>query len=426
MTTIVSEQIAGQDAAAAEQVHALTSELVSDPVRGYTELRRQAPLVRVTLPDVETPVWLVTRYEDAKAALSDPRFIRDQGKVPGLETDGPSIAEQMIEAYGLPAEYRDYLGIMVLVDGEEHSRLRNLVTKSFTARRINALRPRIEQITRDLIRPLAAKKQAELLEDVGYPLASTVICALIGIDDEDVPQMQTWIRDYASGDIDLVIPALRNMVEHSKTLIAQRRRAPKDDLISGFFASGEQDGQALTETEMVALILLLINTGITPPALFIASAVLALLDHPEQLARLRAEPSLLGRAVPELLRFTSPVPMGAPLYATEDLLFAGMPVKKGEAITSALLGANFDPAEFQAPEQLDITRELGRGVGHVAFGHSAHYCIGASLARLEAEIALDQLLVQNPGTTLGVAREDLEYFDLPGEGRHLRKLPVNL
>ncbi|MFD6281102.1 cytochrome P450 [Streptomyces sp. NPDC060209] len=406
------------------EIFALTSELVSEPVRGYTELRRQAPLVRVTLPDIETPVWLITRYQDAKAVLSDPRFVRDQGKVPGLAQDGPSIAEQMIEAYGLPAEYRDYLGIMVLVDGEEHSRLRNLVTKSFTARRINALRPRLEQITKELVAPLAARKEAELLEDVGYPLASTVICALIGIDEADVPRMRTWIREYASGDIDLVIPALRNMVDHSKDLIARRTAAPMDDLVSGWIASGKDDPDGLTETEMVALILLLINTGITPPALFIASAVLALLDHPDQLARLRAEPELLGRAVTELLRFTSPVPMGAPLYAVEDLEFAGMPVKKGEAVTSALLAANFDPDEYQAPERLDITRDLGRGVGHVAFGHSAHYCIGASLARLEAEVALDQLLIQQTALRLGAARDELEYFDLPGEGRHLHKLPV--
>ncbi|WP_413755271.1 cytochrome P450 [Streptomyces sp. MMBL 11-3] len=404
---------------------ALTSELVSEPVRGYTHLRRQAPLVRVTLPGIETPVWLITRYQDARAVLSDTRFVRDQGKVPGLAQDGPSIAEQMIEAYGLPAEYRDYLGIMVLVDGAEHSRLRNLVTKSFTARRINALRPRLEQITRELIAPLAARREAELLEDVGYPLASTVICALIGIDEDDVPRMRTWIRAYASGDIDLVIPALRNMVEHSKDLIARRALAPRDDLVSAWITSGQGDPQALTETEMVALILLLINTGITPPALFIASAVLALLDHPRQLARLRAEPQLLERAVPELLRFTSPVPMGAPLYAVQDLEFAGMPVRKGEAVTSALLGANFDPKEYRAPEDLDITRDLGRGAGHLAFGHGAHYCIGASLARLEAEVALDQLLIQQPALRLAVAREELEYFDLPGEGRHLRGLPVD-
>jgi cytochrome P450 len=407
------------------ETFALTSELVSDPVRGYTQLRRQAPLVRVTLPDIETPVWLITRYEDAKAVLSDTRFVRDQDKVPGLAQDGPSIAEQMIEAYGLPMEYRDYLGIMVLVDGPEHSRLRNLVTKSFTARRISKLRPRLEQITAELVAPLAAKKEAELLEDVGYPLASTVICALIGIDEADVPQMRTWIREYASGDIELVIPALRNMVEHSKDLIARRTAQPTDDLVSGWILSGKDDPDGLSETEMVALILLLINTGITPPALFIASAVLALLDHPDQLALLRAQPELLERAVPELLRFTSPVPMGAPLYATQDLEFAGMPVRKGEAVTSALLAANFDPDEYQAPERLDITRELGRGVGHVAFGHSAHYCIGAALARLEAEVALDQLLIRHPALTLGVAREDLEYFDLPGEGRHLRGLPVS-
>ncbi|MER6916874.1 cytochrome P450 [Streptomyces sp. NPDC000594] len=406
-----------------QTVVALTSELVSDPVRGYTELRRQAPLVRVTLPDVETPVWLITRYEDAKAALADPRFVRDETKIPGYVQEGPSIAQQMIEAYGLPAEYGEYLGIMVITDGAEHARLRNVVTKSFTARRIAELRPRIEQITRDLVTPLAGARQAELLEDLGYPLAATVICSLIGVEDEDVPRMRTWIREYASGDLEKVIPALKNMVETSKELIVRRRENPTDDLMSQWIAT-ENEPDGLTETEMVALVLLLINTGITPPALFIATSVLTLLDHPDQLAKLRREPALLLRAVPELLRYISPVPMGAPLYATEDLDFAGMPLRKGEAVTSALIAANHDPHEYRSPERLDITRELGRGVGHVALGHGAHYCIGAALARTEAEVALEELLIRHPGLTLGVARDELEYFDLPGEGRHLHKLPV--
>ncbi|WP_060905154.1 cytochrome P450 [Streptomyces scabiei] len=407
-----------------QEVLSLTSKFVSTP-GGFTSLREQAPLVRVTLPDVETPVWLITRYEDAKAALTDPRFVRDSAKLPGQ--DGPSIADQMIEAYGLPAEYRDYLGILVLADGEDHTRIRTLITRAFTARRINALRPRIAKITHDLYAAMAAQGEADLLESLSHPLAGFGVCELIGVDAADQPRICAWIRDYISGDPERFIPALRGMVEHCKKLIEERTAALSDDLISELIRVSQEEGD-FGETEIVAIFLLLINTGIMPPAHFIADAILALLDHPDQLARLREEPELLaGRAVPELLRFTTPVPIGAPLYATEDLEFAGMPVRRGEAVTTALLGVNHDPHEFPGgADKLDIGRELGRGVGHMAFGHGPHFCIGAALARLQAEVVLDMLFVRNDGLTLAVDRDALEYVAMPGDGIHLVSLPVRL
>ncbi|MFE0105097.1 cytochrome P450 [Streptomyces sp. NPDC059009] len=404
-----------------EQVVSLTSEIVSDPAQ-YTELREQG-LTRATLPDLETPVWLITRYEEAKAALSDPRFVRDSSKLPGQ--DGPSIADQMIEAYGLPADYSPYLGILVLADGEEHARLRNLITRSFTARRIAGLRPQIEQIVDDLYAKLSAKGEGDLLEELGYPLAATVICELIGIDQQHHAQMTKWIREYASGDPELFIPALKGMVEHCKDLIVRRREEPAEDLISELVRAADEEEDALTETEIVAVFLLLINTGITPPATFICDSILTLFDHSEQLDKLRQEPELLAtRAIPELLRFTSPVPMGAPLYATEDMEFGGCPIKQGDVVTGSLMGVNHDPAEFDAPDKLDISRKLGRGVGHLALGHGAHYCIGAALARLETEVVLDRLLIKHDGLELAVPRDELVYKPLPGEGIHLAALPV--
>ncbi|MGA4838631.1 cytochrome P450 [Streptomyces sp. G45] len=403
-----------------EHLVTLTPESISDPSK-YPALREQGPLVHASLPGLETPVWLAMGYEDAKDALMDPRFVRDATKLPGQE--GPSIADQMIAAYGLPAEYAQYLGIMVLSDGEEHTRLRNLVIRSFTARRVNALRPKLEQVTEELFTALKAKGEADLVGELGYIVAATAICELMGVAAEDQPTVQGFIQGYASGDPEHFIPAIQGIVEYGKALIEKRRAEPSDDLVSALL---QDTGEGkLTDTEIIAVFLLLINTGIAPPAHFLSEAVLALLDHPEELAKLRAEPELLSTtAVPELLRFVSAVPMGSPLYATEDLEFKGCPIKAGEVVNASLKGANHDPAEFEDPTRLNISRKLGAGVGHVALGHGPHYCIGASLAKLETEVVLHQLLVKHDGLRLAVARDALQYAPVPGEGTHLTALPV--
>ncbi|GGO36660.1 cytochrome P450 [Streptomyces lasiicapitis] len=403
-----------------EQLVSLAPESISDPTK-YAELREKGPLVHVSLHGLDTPVWLVTGYEDAKDALTDPRFVRDATKLAGQE--GPSIADQMIAAYGLPAEYAQYLGILVLADGEEHARVRNLLVRSFTARRVNALRPQLEKVTEDLYTALKAKGEADLVGEFGYAIAATAICELMGVDAADQPTVQGFIQGYASGDPEHFIPAIQGIVEFCKALIAKRTAEPGEDLVSGLLQ--DEGDEKLTETEIIAVFLLLINTGIAPPAHFLSEAVLALFDHPEQLAKLRAEPELLATtAVPELLRFASAVPMGAPLYATEDLEFKGCPIKAGEVVNASLKGANHDPAEYEEPTALDVTRKLGSGVGHVALGHGPHYCIGAALAKLETEIVLNQLLIKHEGLSLAVDREDLVYAPVPGEGMHLTGLPV--
>ncbi|WP_143676233.1 cytochrome P450, partial [Streptomyces milbemycinicus] len=192
-------------------------------------------------------------------------------------------------------------------------------------------------------------------------------------------------------------------------------------------SKGSDGDEAFTEDELVSVVFLLISTGITPPALFLAHALLALFDHPDQLAQLRAEPELLGRAVPELLRYVTLVRIGASMYATEDFEFAGTALRKGEPVTVALLAANHDPREYgEAPERLDITREFGRGDGHLAFGHGAHYCLGAALGRLVASVVFDQVLIRRPGAALAVRRDELEFGHWPADGFHLLRLPVRL
>ncbi len=402
----------------------LTPQLVNDPTLGYAELRKASPLVSVTLPDVGTPTWLLTRYDDVKKAYNDPRFVRDRSKVPGME--GPGIEVQMMEAYGLPVEYLEYLTSLVLLDGKDHSRLRSKVIRTFTARRVQELRPNVERIADDLLKSLIEKGEGDLLHDFCYPLASTSICELIGVDAEDQPKMCAWIRQYAFGGDPAGIKAgIEGVVGYTKELIERRRVEPTGDLISGLLWNGEEEDRP-TEKEMISLVFVLINTGHHPPAHFIANAVLTLLDNPGELERLRAEPALLPSAIHELLRYTSPVAIGASMYATEDLEFAGCPVRRGESVTSAILAVNHDPDEFGCPERLDISRAPKRGENHVAFGHGAHYCLGAGLAKLQAEIALERLVIQRESVQLAVERHELEEAHWPGEGNHLVRLPVRI
>ncbi|ADI09266.1 cytochrome P450 [Streptomyces bingchenggensis BCW-1] len=417
----------------------LTPELVEDPVGAYAEFRAQDQLPQVVLPGLTTPVRLVTRYADVKAALAEPRLIRDRSKVPGGAGGGDPQAELVEAAFeGFPAEYAKYVaGHLALFDGEDHARRRAPLTRAFTARRIAALRSFVERTAEDLIRGLTEKGEADLLGEFAYPLTTVVICELVGVDEADRGRVCDWIRDFAYGDGSRMADGLVGIVDYVKELIARRRAEPTDDLISALIegggdskggdSKGSDGDEAFTEDELVSVVFLLISTGITPPALFLAHALLALFDHPDQLAQLRAEPELLGRAVPELLRYVTLVRIGASMYATEDFEFAGTALRKGEPVTVALLAANHDPREYgEAPERLDITREFGRGDGHLAFGHGAHYCLGAALGRLVASVVFDQVLIRRPGAALAVRRDELEFGHWPADGFHLLRLPVRL
>ncbi|AZQ33132.1 cytochrome P450 [Streptomyces cyaneochromogenes] len=401
----------------------LTPELVEDPVRGYADLRSRPDLGHAVLPGLNTPARLITRYDDVRAALTEPRLIRDRTAVPG-GTDMPDPqAELLAQGFeGFPEEYLPYLsGHLALFDGEEHTRRRNPLTRAFTARRVSALRPFVEKTAQELVAGLAEREQADLLGEFAYPLSTAVICELVGVDAADQERVCGWIRDFAYGDGSRIIEGLAGIVEYTKDLVARRRAEPTDDLVSALLADG-----GMSDDEIVTVFFLLINTGITPPALFLAHGVLALLDHPEQGELLRAEPELPARAVPELLRFVTLVRIGATLYAAEDFEFAGTPLKKGEAVTVALFGANHDPEVYEVPERLDVTREFGRGDGHLAFGHGPHYCIGAALGRVVTGVVLEELFVRRPAPVLAVDRADVAFGHWPGDGFHLLSLPVRL
>ncbi|MFI8930074.1 cytochrome P450 [Streptomyces sp. NPDC053474] len=405
-----------------EQITTLSNKTVSNPAE-YASLRDQGSFFRAAIEGLESPVWFVAGFDDAKEILHDSRFIRDQSKLPGAE--GPSLTDEMLEQVGMPREYFKYFGLLGLSDGEEHTRMRNVVARAFTARRVNALRAGLEKNAADTYAALAAKKEGDLIAELGYPFTAAAICELMGVEEADQPKLMGWIMDYVSYDTERLVSAIGSIIEYYKELIARRRAEPTDDLISELTRPGGPDQDLLTDDTIIAIFLLLTSTGIAPPAHFLGQAILALLTHPEELAKLRAEPKLLARrAVPELIRFATSVPTGGPLYAAEDFEFRGCPVKTGDAVIPSLLGVNHDPRQFKDPLKLDVARDMGPGVGHLSFGSGSHYCTGAALAQLETEIVINTFLIQNQGMELAVKPEELQYFDVPGKGTALGSLPV--
>ncbi|MEV0972497.1 cytochrome P450 family protein [Microtetraspora glauca] len=402
--------------------------LLSDPFRGYSRIREQSPVARAVFAGSNTPIWLVTRFEDVKTVLSDHRFVNNPANVPG--TDAPNLRDELITARGIPREYAQYVLDSVLdADGDDHIRLRRLVSRAFTARRVSELRPRVEQITEDLLDrlpDLAEDGVVDLIEGFAYPLPITVICELVGIPEEDRPRWHDWGKSLVDMRPGAVAEPLRAMVTYIQDLIGRRRARPGDDLLTGLIRAHDEDGDRFSDTEMITMVLTLVLAGHETTAHLIGNGTVALLTHPDQLALLRSDPGSAPRAVHELMRWCGPVHGTRIRYAAEDVEIEGTRIRRGEPVMAMLVSANYDPRRFDDPEHLDITREPdGRREVHVGFGHGLHYCLGAALARQEGEVAFGALVRRFPGLELAVAADDLERQLLPGSWR-LARLPVRL
>ena len=392
--------------------------LIADPFGGYGRLREEAPVLRGTAFD-GSPAWYVTRQEDVRSALSDHRFVMDPDVARGAGSGNPRAA--IFEQLGIPAAYTPYLTDTILdVDGVDHARLRKLVSRTFTVRRVNELRPRVEAIAADLLDGLPDR--VDLLADYAYPLPITVISELVGVPEADRPAWRRWATALVTMNRETIPDAMHDMVAHCRDLIAGRRTEPTGDLITGM-VQAHDSADRLTDIEIVTMILTLVLAGHETTAHLISNGTLALLQHPDQLDRLRRDPSLWPGAVNELMRFCGPVHITRLRYATEDLELGGVTVHAGDAVQSVLVSSNFDPRVYPSPERLDVTRRpAGRGDGHVGFGHGAHYCLGAALARQEGEVALSALVDRFPGLALD---GPTEWVPLPGSHR-LTALPVRL
>lgn len=401
---------------------ALTSpELLADPYGGYGRLREQAPVLRGRYLD-DSPIWYVTRYDDVRSVLADGRFVNNAEAAPGVEAADRKA--QLIESLGIPPDIVGYLtGSILSSDGATHTRLRKLVSRAFTVRRVAELRSSVERITTDLLDDLG-EGPVDLVEYFSYPLPITVICDLVGIPEADRAQWHVWGKALSNMRPGEVGPAARGCVDYLNALIEQRRATPRDDLIDALIAVHDEDGDQLSDVEMVTMVLTLVFAGHETTAHLISNATVALLTHPDQLARLREEPALWPGAVHELMRWCGPVQITALRYATQDLEVGGTRIRAGEAVQPVLVSANYDPREYQSADQLDLTRRsTERGEGHVGFGHGAHYCLGAALARQEAEVALSALFSRFPGLTLACTTDELTWDPIPG-ARRLHELPV--
>ncbi|MFJ7076857.1 cytochrome P450 [Streptomyces sp. NPDC098781] len=345
----------------------------------YARLREQGPVHRVRLPDWASEVWLVVGHEEARAALADPRLSKDGAKI-GLK----SLEEVMIGKN------------LLATDPPQHTRLRGLIARSFTMRRVEELRPRIQQITDDLLDAMLPRGRADLVESLAHPLPLTVICELLGVPEMDRAEFRRMSTEaIAPTGPGNEVDAFTRLGAYFTDLIEDKRCAgPTGDLLSDLIRTTAEDGDRLSPDELRGMAFILLIAGHETTVHLITGGVHALLTHPDQLAALRADMTLLDGAVEEMLRHEGPVETATFRYAAEPLEIAGTSVEQGEAVMVGLTAANRDAARYAAPDTFDIRRDTR---GHLAFGHGIHFCLGAPLARLEARTALRSLLDRAPG-----------------------------
>jgi unspecific monooxygenase len=363
-----------------------------NPYPSYNRMRDETPVF-------ETPFGLVlSRHADISAVLRDPRMSTDGRKRPEfaewVAAQGLDLDEEMNRSQGF-----------LSLDPPDHTRLRGLVSKAFTPRVVEQLRPRIAQFVEETLDRVAPTGEMDVIEDLAYPLPVQIICEMLGVPPEDHLKFREWSREIARAldpDFALTPEELKRREERSNAfgeffddLIEKRRADRRDDLISALI-SVEEEGDRLTHDELISTCVLLLIAGHETTVNLIGNGALALLRNPEQLAMLRENPDLAKTATEEVLRYDPPVQMTA-RNALEDMEFDGKVLKKGQQAILLLGAANRDPAQFSDPERLDITREDNR---HLAFGMGIHFCLGAPLARVEGQIALSELVRRLPDLEL--------------------------
>jgi cytochrome P450 len=390
----------------------LAQETMRDPHTFYGRLREQGPLFYI--PDLYGMgrVWIATNYDDAIAIMKDPRFTKDRRKV---EDEQPAAQESIS-----PIEMRSMLN----VDPPDHTRLRALVSKAFTPRMIAQLRPRIQQITDELLDAVQEQGRMDIIADFAYPLPITVISEMLGIPAEDRSRFRAWTQAMLSvsdqpGQEEVRAAAAKAFLDYIKTLLEEKRTNPASDLTSALIGV-EENGDQLNENELISMIWLLLLAGHETTVNLIGNGALALLQHPEQMQRLQGDPSLLPTAIEEILRYTAPVSLSDERWASEDIPMHGEVIRKGDMVLASLAAVNTDPRQFPDPKVLDLARKENQ---HLSFGKGIHYCLGAPLARLEGQIAFGTLLQRLPNLRLASDPAQLIWNSNPML-RGLKSLPV--
>jgi hypothetical protein len=370
-------------------------EFVADPYPMYHRLRTEDPVHKSPLG-----FWVLTRYEDVVSVLRDHRFAKE------------AIAAFVAQKLGV--ETSAGIGISMLDrDPPDHTRLRSLVSKAFTPKVVEGLRPRIQQIVDGLLDRAADRRGMDLIEDFAYPIPVIVICEMLGVPVEDHERFRGWSLDLARGldatlmgagsDVAQRAHASRQALsQYFRELIAERRDSPRADLLSALIAA-EEAGDKLSEHELLATCILILVAGHETTVNLLGNGTLALLRHPAELRRLRENPGLIGSAIEELLRYDGPVQRTARVPSM-DAVIDGHTIEAGEMVMPFIGAADRDPAHFPDPDRLDLSRADNR---HVAFGLGIHFCLGAPLARLEGQIAINTMVGRFP--KLALATDRVEY-----------------
>jgi cytochrome P450 len=386
---------------------------LENPFAIYDLLRTVRPVMRMPTPGWDgSGVWFLTRHADVESVLRDPRFSVERLRAPFIRDNLerlPAFIQQSAQS----------LRSMLVIDPPDHTRVRKLVNKAFTPRRVAALRERVAAIVDELLAPVTT--EMDVIDALAAPLPAIVIAELLGVPAEDHRQFKAWAAEIVASIGQPIgagagTSAFQKLFAYLVEIIAARRVAPRDDLISAM-VQAQEENDALSDAELLATSNLLLIAGHETTTNLIGNGLLALLREPDQLARLRAEPSLLPTAIEELLRYDGPV-QATLRVAREDVEIGGHAIEAGSLLLVGIGAANHDPDVFTEPERLDVGRDPNP---HLAFGFGAHFCLGAPLARLEGEVAFRALLERFPHLALAI--EAPQYRPTPVL-RGLVSLPV--
>jgi cytochrome P450 len=389
--------------------------LRTNPYEVYRELREEAPVYWSPMMQV----WLLTRYDDVLETLKDHRRYSSE------RTRATNPLVQQLESYRLSSGPLGTTPTMLSIDPPDHTRMRSLVNKAFTPRQVERVRPHMQEIADELLDALPEPGRMDVVADFAVPFPIIVIAEMLGIPATDRARFKAWSTDIAatlSGPflppevLERSVRSSNELADYFRDQISRRRVEPRDDLLSALCAVEEQ-GDLLSEDELIATCILLLIAGNETTTNLIGSGMLTLLEYADERRKLQADPSLMPGAVEEMLRFEPPAQMTSRI-AAEDIELRGCRFEPGQVVLTALAAANRDPEVFPEPDRFDITRQPNR---HLSFGHGIHYCLGAPLAVIEARIAFESLLRRMP--------EPEAAFEVPAWGtsfvlRGLKSLPV--
>lgn len=421
-----SGPVAGEPEGERDVTDVMAPEILADPFGEYGRLRDRCPVSRGSY--LGEDLWLVTGYPELREVLGNQRFVHNALRsVPGWQGGDPR--QELARKFGFPDELADYMTPALLnSDPPEHTRLRRIVTRAFTVREVTRMRPFIESVVDRLIDELpdrAIDGVVDLVQHFAQPVSMEVICEFLGIPDEERPQWFEWVE--GSGDPAWLATTFPTVVQYLRDMVSDRRDRPSGDLMSELLRIHHEEGDRLSDKELVDTVILLIHAGQDVTAHLISNGVFALLTHPDQFDLLRADPALWPGAINEMMRWCSPSLTSVQRYASEDVEIAGQRISRGDALMPIFGSANRDLRAFVEPDRFDVTREwANKGEPHLSFGHGIHFCPGATLVKAETEISLSRLLVDRyPGLSLAVDADQLPRVQIPGQWR-LVSLPVRL